>query len=246
MIYTGYSIEHGPVRVHVKPDVPDSLLSLMRSYANMLLVLRTTEVPQNKFYRLKIFLSDFCDEKSIRHCSTVCDVIDVLKEHLKIYMFNIDTLNVSYDYFCSPDVTDSLQQYRQQLNEFLSKNSVNDVKGTLETEIADSSKVESVTLKLDESRTENTLKELKRLVYHFLGNIHKALIPCEIRTGCVCVTWAIPISLVPILRKRVEQISPEDLASEGVLELVVGLRVAPNEGLLFSNDKMLCFIDLLM
>ena len=223
-------MEHGPVKVIVKPDVPESLLSLMRSYADMLLVLRTTELPEDKFRCLKYFLSDFCDEKSIRHCSTVCDIVDLLKEHLKIYMFNIDTLNVSCEHFCSSDVTGCVQQYRQQLDDFLSDTSVNEFKGTLETQITDCSKVESVTLKLDKARAENTLKALKNLVCHFLGNAEKTLIHCKTSSGCVCVTWIVPKLLVPILRDKAEQLSPEYLASKGVLELVIGLRIVPNEG----------------
>ena len=215
----------------VKPDVPKNLLSLMTSYADMLLILRTTKLPGDKFLCLKYFLSDFCDEESLQHCSTVCDIVNILKKHLKIYIFNIDTLNVSCKHFHSSDVTSSVQQYGQQLDDFLSNTSVKHFKNALETQIDDSSKVESVTLKLNESRADDTLKALKRLVYHFVGNIQKTLIHYKTGTGCVCVTWVVPTSLVPILREKAEQLSPQYLASKGVLELVIGLRIAPNEGL---------------
>ena len=203
----------------------------MRSYADMLLILRTTKLPDEKFLCLKYFLSDFCEEESLQHCSTSCNIVDTLKKHLKIYIFNIDTLTVSCKYFCSSDVTGSVQQYGQQLDDFLSNTSVKEFKGALETQIIDSSKVESVTLKLDKNRTDNTLKALKRLVYHFFGIQYKVFIHCATEDGCVRITWTVPTSLVPTLREKAEQLSPEYLASKGVLELVIGLRIAPNEGL---------------
>ena len=229
------------MQVFVKPgpDVPESLLPLMKSYANMLLVLRTTELPEEKFCRLKIFLSDVCNEKSIRQCSSLDDVIDLLKEHLKIYYFNIDTLNISCDYFCSCDgrhicsceVKASLEQYRQQLSDFLSNTSIIKFKGILKTKIVDSSKVETITVKLDESRTEDTLEALRKLIFHFFGIHYKAIILFRTDEGCVRITWIVPMSLVPIIREKAEQLSPEYLASKGVLELVISLRIAPNEGL---------------
>ena len=196
----------------------------------MLFVLRTTTLPDDKFLRLKMFLSDFCDEESIQQCSTLSAVVDKLKQHLKIYIFNIDTLNVCRKHFCSSDVTRSLQQYKQQLNDFLSNTSVKEFKGALETQIIDSHNLEPVILKLGESRSNDTLSALKRLVYHYFGNVLKTLILFEIRAGCVCITWCVPSSLVPTLREKAEQLSIEDLASKGVLELVIGLRIVPNEG----------------
>ena len=217
--------------MHVKPDVPESLLSLMTSYADMLLVLRRTKLSVDKFDDLKYFLSDFCNDTVIRQCSTLDDVIDLLKEHLKIYIFNIDALRVSCKHFSSSEVDTSLQQYIQKLNHFFSNTSIIELMGILETEIVDSSEVETVTLKLKESRINDTLEALRKLIYHFFGNHHKVLIHCGAGKGCVRVTWVVPTSLVFILREKAEQLSPEYLASKGVLELVIGLRIAPNEGL---------------
>ena len=194
----------------VKPDVLERLVSLMKSYADMLLVLRTTQLPHDKFLDLKSFLSDLCNEKSIRHCSTMYHIINLLKKHLKIYIFNIDTLAASCKYFYSSDVTSCVQQYRQQLNDFLSSTSVKEFKETLETQIIDSSKVETITLILDDIRADGVLHALKRLVYHFLGNTQKILIHCETHTGG---TWRVPTSMVP---DKAEQLSPEYLASKGV------------------------------
>ena len=222
--------------MYVKPDVPESLISLMESYANMLLVLRTTVLPDDKFFNLKCFLSDFCNVSAIRQCSTLHDVIDLLKEHLKIYLFNIDALNVSCKHFNSSDVISSVQQYRRKVSQFLSNTSIIELKGILRTKIVDSTEVETVTIKLDESRTEDTLEALRKLICHLFGNHHKALIHFRTDEGCVRVTWLVTTTLVPILREKAEQLSPEYLASKGVLELVIGLRIAPNEGLAFNFD----------
>ena len=117
----GYTSHHGPVKVFVKPgpDVPESLVSLMKNYANMLAVLRNTKLRKTKFLILRSFLSDFCDEESIQQCETIDCVINRLKRHLKIYLFNIDALDASCDHFCSPEVKMSLKQYRLELDSFL-------------------------------------------------------------------------------------------------------------------------------
>ena len=232
LLTVGFTSHHGPIEVMVKPgpEVPESLLTLLENYADMLLVLRTTVLPEDKFRCLKTFLSDLCDEKSIRQCSTLDDVIDLLKEHLKIYFFNIDTLNISCDKFCSCEAKLSIEQYREQLNHFLSNTSVEKFKDVLKTKISDSSKVETVTIKLDETRTDYTLEALRRLVYHFFGIHYKVLIHYGTEEGCVLITWIVPVSLVSILREKAELLSAKHLAGLGVLELVIGLRIAPNEG----------------
>ena len=226
----GYTSQHGPVIVFVKPgpDVPESLVSIMKNYANMLAVLRNTKLRKTKFLILRSFLSDFCDEESIQQCATIDCVINRLKRHLKIYLFNIDALDASCDHFCSREVKTSLNQYRLELDSFLSSTSVKEFKDTLKMKIVGSSQLETVVVKLDKS---TTLKALKKLMYHFFGNHYKACILCGSGTGCVRVTWVVPMSLVPILKEKAEQLSPEYLASKGVLELVIGLRIAPNEGL---------------
>ena len=219
---------HGPIQVFVKPDVPKDLLSLMEEYANMLLEIRSANLPSFKFDRLKMFLSDFCREKLIRKCTSLCDVVDLLVEKMKIYYFNIDTLIACCKHFDSAEVKDSIQQYEQQLKEFLSATTIKEFKGTLQTKIVDRSAVESIILKLDESRTEDTLDALEKLVKHFFGN---ALFLSDVRPGCVCIIWLASSSLLPALRTMAEQHSHEYLASQGVLEIVIGLRIAPNEGL---------------
>ena len=57
--------------------------------------------------------------------------------------------------------------------------------------------MEEITFKLDESINSNILRELKKLVHHFFG---RALIHCKTGSGCVCITWLVPVSLVPTLR----------------------------------------------
>ena len=226
-------MRHGPITVFVKPDVTNGLDVLLRKYADMLSKLRrTSQAKDDTFDRLKFYLSDYCDEPSIRSCSTFSDVIDILIDKLKIYIFNIETLTASCDHFaveCS-EMKVCVEKYKHHLNDFLSKTSVKEFMGTLETEITNHSVVEPVTLKLDESKIDNTLKTLKKFVHHFFGNCSKALAHSDTSEGCVCITWLVPTSLVPTLRTMVKKHS-QDLASQGVLELVIGLRIVPNEGL---------------
>ena len=101
-------------------------------------------------------------------------------------------------------MTESLKQYRQQLDHFLSNTSVEEFKGAL-MKIDDSSKVETITIKLDESRTEDTLKTLRKLINDFFGIHQKAVFHYRTDEGCVCVTWVVTTMLVPILREKAEQ-----------------------------------------
>ena len=226
-------MRHGPIQVFVKPDVPEGLLSLMEKYADMLLVLRTTKLSSRNLRRVKLFLSDFCDEKSLRQCVTLCDIIDVLIEQLKIYIFNIESLDVSCKHF-NTKIKESVQKYKQDLNKFLSNTSVKEFKSALQTKILDASKLEPVVLKLDEIKSQGTLKNLKMLTYHFFGNSSKALVHCEVSPGCVRITWLVPVSLVPTLRAMAERHSRDYLTEQGVLELVIGYwQIFPDQGLCF-------------
>ena len=226
-------MRHGPIQVFVKPDVPKDLLSLMKKYAKMLLVIRLdADFPLANLRRLTMFLSGFCyGLEMIRKCTSLCDVIDLLVDKMKIYIFNIDTLSACSEYFDSDEMKGSIEQYEQQLDEFLSATTIKEFKGTLKTKIVDPNDVESIVLKLDESRTDDTLENLKTLVQHFFGSCKKEIILCDVRPGCVCIMWLAPVSLVPTLRTMADQHSRSYLASQGVLELVIGLRIAPNEGL---------------
>ena len=220
-------MQHGPVQVFVKPDVPNALLFLMEQYADMLVVLSIAELPAKSFLKLKIFLSGYCNETLFRQCSNLCAVVDILVEKLKIYLFNIDTLNASCKYF-DDTIKHSVQEYKQHLNDFLSNTTVKEFMGTLQTKVVDRTGLESITLKLDESRVDDTLKALNMFLYRFFGNCSRALNHCETSSGCVCITWLAPLPLVPTLRAMAEQCSQEYFASQGVLELVIGLRIEGN------------------
>ena len=222
-------MSQGPIQVSLKPDVPDRVVFLMNEYAEMLQVVKGAKLSESRFFALKTFLSDYCEESLICECSTVSSIVDLLKDKLIIYIYNIDTLNASCKKFGRHKVKCSVEQYKQRLDEFLSSTSVKEFKGTLQTQIVNPKNVEYITLKLDEGRGCDTLKKLKQLVYHFFGNISRAFSLCEVCVGCVCVTWLVPISLVPTLRTMAQQLSHEYLASHGVLELVIGLRIAPND-----------------
>ena len=233
--HAGIVMQHGPIEVIVSPDVPEGLLSLMEEYAEMLFVLRKTKLSSRKFTELTLFLLDYfqSDEDSICDCSTMSHVITFLQNELKIWIFNIDTLKVIKRKINNSKATSSIEQYRRCLDDFLSSTSVKDFKDALKVQINDPSHdFESIILKLDKSRTEDTLKNLKKLVYDVIGVSSKALIHIRTGIGCVCVTWIVPTSLVSTMRAMAEQRSEKYLANLGVLELVIGLRVAPNEGLL--------------
>ena len=223
-------MRHGPVKVSVGPSVPEELFALMDKYYNMLLVVKTAKLSSKKFRKLKLFLSDYCAEKSIQLCENLCAIIDLLVDCLKLYIFNIDTLTVSCKHFYDAKVQVSVQEYKKHLDKFLSSTQVKNFKDALRTKVLDCSCVEEITLKLNESINNNTLRELNNLVHHFFGNISRGLIHCKIDLGCVCITWLLPVSMVPTLRAMVKQrLQDPDyqdhLERQGVLELVIGLRI---------------------
>ena len=224
-------MEHGPIKVVVERDIPKKLLTLMEEYSDMLVVLQTAILSESELERLKLFLSDYCDESSLEDCLSPKELVKQLKAKLRIYIFNIDTLTACCKYFRNDEVSQSIQQYKGHLNTFLSTTSVKEFQSSLQTEVTSHDDAEVITLKLNDTASEDTLMNLKKLVYHFFGNSSKALILYEIRRGCVCVTWIVPASLVSTLRTKAKQLSSEYLASRGVLELVIGLRIVPNEGL---------------
>ena len=228
----GYTMLHGPTQVFVKCHCPESLPPLMKEYASMLLVLRTTKLREKKLNGIKLFLSDYCDAISIRDCSNLNEVVDFLIKESKIHIFNIETLNDNRERFNSKRVEQRIQQYKCHLDDFFSSTSLNEFKHAFEIKVKDYSNLESITLKLNKLRSNDTLKALKKLVYLLFGVSSKAMVYCDTRPGCICVTWVVPVSLVPTLRAKTRQHSHVYLTSLGVLELVIGLRIAPNEGLL--------------
>ena len=68
MITVGSTMEHAPVQVLVKPDIPKELLALMEEYSDMLVVLQTARLSKERLSRLKLFLASYCDEKSFKKC----------------------------------------------------------------------------------------------------------------------------------------------------------------------------------
>lgn len=228
----GITLYHGSVQIDVQPDLPDQLLTLMDEYAFLLTVLSCTKLPEDEFLYVKLFLSNFCDEKSIEDCSTLHDVVDILKEKVKIHIFNIATLLACCKHFLTT-VKVFVQKYDERLKEFFSNASVLAFKCELQAKVQDLQIhcVELVSLKLKDSRDDVTFWSLKKLAYYCFGNSGKALALCRIVPGCVRVSWLAPISLVPTLRAMAVQHSPEYLASLGVLELVIGLQIFPIKGL---------------
>ena len=198
----------------------------------MLVVLQTTKLSNKRLHRLKLFLSDYCDEQSLKDCPSSEQIIDQLKAKLKIHIYNIDTLTACCNYFGDSEVSQSIEEYKQHLNTFLSTTSVKEFQSSLQSgEFNCFDDTEPLTLKLNETASNDTLMNLKKLVYHFFGHSSKTLIISNIHNGCVCVTWAVPVSLVSTFRAKAQQLSTQDLARRGVLELVIGLRIAPYEGL---------------
>ena len=232
-ITIGLIMEQDPIKVIVSPDAPKSLLSLMEEYAEMLVVLKVTKIPEGKFIELMVFLSSYC-QASICHCSTLNKVIEFLQENMKIWIFNIDTLIAIKKKFNSNKVASSIERYRKYLKKFCTSTSVNEFQDVLEVQINNTSHdFDSIILKLDKvRRTKDTLQSLKKLAYRIFGICSKALIYIRTGIGCVCVTWLVPTSLVSTMRAIAEQQSEDYLTNLGVLELIIGLRIVPNEGLL--------------
>ena len=85
-------MRHGPIIVEVAPAVPEGLCLLMDEYADMLVALMNTKLSDENFCHLKQFLSEYCDIQAFKDCSTLDKVIQLLKDKLKLYIFNIDTL----------------------------------------------------------------------------------------------------------------------------------------------------------
>ena len=188
-------MEHAPVQVLVKPDIPKDL-ALRNEYADMLVILQTARLSKERLSRLKLFLADYCDESSLEDCSSPKELVKQLKDKLKIDIFNIDTLTACCEYFRDVKVSQSVQKYEEHLNTFLSTTSVKEFQSFLQTEVTSH----------DDA--------LDQLVY------------------------------VPT-----EQLSPEYLASRGASEHVIGLRIAPNEGLCYTHalcSSMLVSLERLM
>ena len=116
-------MEHGPIKVVVERDIPKKLLTLMEEYSDMLVVLQTAILSESELERLKLFLSDYCDESSLEEFITQ-ELVKQLKAKLRIYIFNIDTLTACCKYFRNDEVSQSIQQYKGHLNTFLSTTSV--------------------------------------------------------------------------------------------------------------------------
>ena len=185
--------------MEVAPAVPEGLHPLMVKYADMLVVVRTTKLSNKKFHHLKLFLTEYCDVDAIEDCSSLSKLLNFSKKGLSyIYIFNVDTLIVCCKHFDTFIVKESILKYKDMLDTFFSNTSVKAFKCSLLSQRTDLHGLESVILKLDEATSQDTLKNLKKLVHHFFGNISKALIPCDFRLGCVCITWLVPMSLLPI------------------------------------------------
>ena len=244
----GYIIKQGSIKVKVAPAIPKGLHPLIMKYADMIVALKTTKLSEEKFYRLKLYLTEYCDVDAIEDCSSLTEVVRLLKEKFLLYIFNVDTLVDCCKHFDTSTVKKSILKYKDMLDTFLSNTSVKAFKCSLLSQKDDLHGLEFVILKLDDDDTsENIMLKvyLKKLAYHFFGNISKALIPCDVRHGCVCITWLAPTSLVPTLQIKAEKLSREYLTSQGVLELVIaGLRIFHNEGWLHALSWILFHIIL--
>ena len=232
-LYAGCTLSHGPVVAHVVMNhtISGELISLMKDYISMVSTLRKAELLDDMLMNVKIFLDNYCRDRSILDCSSFSAVVDLLIDKLYIYVFNIDTLTACSKYFEANELTLFVQQYDQRLHIFLSSTSVTDFKDSLQSQVKRRGNLERITMKLDKAKSNATLTTLKELTLHCFGDSSKLLSLVKICAGCVCVTWLAPTLLVPTLRMEVERLSHEDLADRGVREIVIGLRVAPSEGL---------------
>ena len=216
-------MRHGPIQVSVKPDVPEKLRVLLVEYADLLMTLRRAELSEANLSDLKLYLSGYCSLEKIEQCTTLRAVVDLLIKHLKIYMFNTHTLDACFKYF-NETIQHSVQEYKKHLDEFLLNTTIKKFMTTLQTEVVDRTGLESIALKLDESRVDDTLKALNTFLYSFFGNCSKELNHYDSGPGCVRITWLVSTSLVPDLRAcaMAEQHTLKYFVSHGILELVIG------------------------
>ena len=239
------TVEPLAVNVDVQPDFVEHLSFLSAEYANLLTVLQMTEISKESLDKLTVFLSRLCKCVSLKSCNSLNCVIDLLDLEKKIFLFNIEPLiaccsirpNHLYTPFFERKVCNAVLDYKELLKGFLSSFSLKSFHFSLKESLKDITGMAEVTLKLKgtdetDAGTVNcdTAEILEKLPYQLFGVTSKAMLLCEVRTGCVCVTWYVPTSLVPTLREKAECLSSEYLANKGVLELVIGLRIVPNEG----------------
>ena len=185
-------------------------------------------MPSETIQDLTYYLADVCDDDhSFLDCSTTFDFIRQLKRYISL--FNIEILMIIHDMFKSFAVKKSVQKYKQQLDTFLSSTSIKQLKDAFQSHTSPPNNVESITMKLDESRADATLAALKKLAYHLFGISSKTLILFEVGAGCITITWLAPMAVVPILKRKAAQHSPATLSRLGVLEFVIGLKVISPE-----------------
>ena len=244
--FLGHPATVEPVNVDVQPDLVENLSFLHEEYAYLLMVLQKSKISKESLDDLKLFLSRLCKCVSIKSCPSLNCVIDLLEVEKKIFIFNVEPLiaccsirpNHLYKSFFESKVCSAVLEYKKLLKEFLSSKSLNNFHFSLRKSLKDIKDMAEVTLKLkDTDETDagtvncDTADILEKLPYQLFGVTSKAMLLCEVRTGCVCVTWCFPVSLIPTLKEKAECLSPEYLANIGVLELVIGLRIVPNEGI---------------
>lgn len=223
----------------MEADLATKLSLLSEQYAYMLMMLQGTELSKESLKNLKWFLSVFCSDVSFgSSCVSLECVVEILKNESKISLFNIAPLTAccrSSELSSKAEVCRTVQEYEIQLKEFWSGMCLKDFCSSLQQKIKNVKGMTEVIMKLNETASSYVAAEvINKYSYKLFGVTSKALILSEIHKGCVCVTWYVSSSLVTTLREKVEQLSPEYLASKGVLKLVIGddLRIIPNEGLL--------------
>ena len=224
------------VEISLNAELSDKLCCLNDEYAYMLMVLKRSDndiSDKDLFIDLKEYLNGlFSTEKSFSDCPSLKCVVTLLEHESKISLFDIRPLVFCCKRsFLVPEVRQIILNYDTQLNTFWSGVSLKNFRCSLKERIEGIKGMAEVTVKLDDTAVNYTSAEIiKKLPYELFGVSSKALILCEVHQGCVCITWCVPSSLVPTLREKAEQLSSEYLASKGVLELVIGLRIVPNEG----------------
>ena len=149
--------------VIVKPDVLQKLERLVLKYTQLLFRIKIkTELSEGTFYDLKFFLSHYCNLESIRQCTSLHDVLELLIEHSKTNAFNIDTLNAIGEYL-DHAIIQSVQEYKEDLDNFFSSTTVKEFTDTLQT------RMESFTLRTDQIVPDYILRALRELIHHVTG-----------------------------------------------------------------------------
>ena len=210
------------VEIRMAADLERKLSLLNEKYAYMLMVLQRSELSEKELSNLRFFLSTFCNDMSLKRCDSLECLVELLQLTSKISLFNIEPLAACCKcQLLVAEVRRVILNYKMHYKRFWLGASLRNFRCSLKERIDEFEGMAEVSLKLNNIAASNTAAEIiEKLPYELFGVSSKAMVLCKVQKGCVCITWVIPMSLIPTLKEKA-QLSPEYLASKGVLKLVI-------------------------